>query len=67
MSAALWDDSTVPDAVVERSQVLRQTVTLAEWRRWQSHHRYAVYKTAVSKSQPEAFEQVLRQLRNLLS
>jgi hypothetical protein len=67
MSVALWSDSGVPEAVVERSQALRQTVTLQEWRRWQSHHRYAVYKTAASKSQPEAFEQVLRQLRNIFT
>jgi len=67
MSAALWGDSVVPDAVVEKSHALHQTVTLEEWRRWQSHQRYAVYKTAVSKSQPEAFELVLRQLRNLVS
>ena len=67
MGEFLWSDSAVPDAVFERSQALRQTVTLEEWRRWQSHHRYAVYKTAVSKNQPEAFEQVLRQLRKLVT
>jgi len=67
MSAALWSGSAVPDAVVERSQPLRQTVTLEEWHRWPSHHRYAVYKTAVSKNQPEAFELVLCQLRKLVT
>ena len=62
-----WRDSAVPDAVVQRSKSLREPVTLNEWRRWQSHHRYGLYKTAVSKNQPEAFEQVLRQLRKLAS
>jgi len=67
MSEALWSDSALPNAVVERSQSLREAVTLDEWRRWQSHHRYGLYKTAVSKNQPDAFEQVLRQLRKLES
>jgi hypothetical protein len=67
MSEALWSDSTVPEAVVERCQSLRESITLEEWRGWRSPHRFALYKTAVSKSQPEAFEQVLRQLRKLLS
>ena len=67
MSDALWGDSAVPEAVVERGRSLREVVTLEEWRRWPSHHRFALYKTAVSKTQPEAFEQVLRQLRKLVS
>ena len=67
ISEVLWSDSALPAAVVERSQSLRAAVTLDEWRRWQSHHRYGLYKTAVSKTQPEAFEQVLRQLRKLES
>jgi hypothetical protein len=52
----------VPQAVSERSAALDRKVTLDQWRRWQSHERYALYKTAVSQSQPEAFEQVLSQL-----
>lgn len=67
MSDDRWSDSAVPDAVVQRSKSLREAVTLNEWRRWESHHRYGLYKTAVSKNQPEAFEQVLRQLRKLAS
>lgn len=67
VSDGMWGDSALPDAVVERSQSLRESVTLDEWRRWQSHHRYGLYKTAVAKNQPEAFEQVLRQLRKLKS
>jgi hypothetical protein len=67
MSDDPWSDSAVPDAVVQRSKSLREAVTLNEWRRWESHHRYGLYKTAVSKNQPEAFEQVLHQLRKLES
>lgn len=67
MSEALWSDSALPNAVVERSQSLREAVTLNEWRGWQSYHRYGLYKTALSKTQPDAFEQVLRQLRKLES
>jgi hypothetical protein len=37
-------------------------VALEQWRGWQCHDRYALYKTAVSKNQPEAFEQILAQL-----
>ena len=65
MNIGLWSESAVPSAVAQRSTELGQAVTPIEWRRWQSHHRYALYKTAVSKNQPEAFEQVLRQLRQL--
>ena len=67
MSEALWGDSAVPEAVVERCRSLHEVVSVEEWRRWPSHHRFALYKTAVSKSQPEAFEQVLRQLRKLVT
>jgi len=63
VNADLWSDTAVAAPVVQKSSVLGAMVTPNEWRRWQSHHRYALYKTAVSKSQPEAFEQVLKQLR----
>ena len=65
MNVGLWSESAVPGAVAQRSAALGQAVTPIEWRRWQSHHRYALHKTAVSKNQPKAFEQVLRQLRQL--
>ena len=61
---ALWSETLVPDAVAKKSASIKQIVTLAEWRQWQSHHRYALYKSAISKNQPEAFAQVLHQLRN---
>lgn len=60
---ALWSERTVPDGVTQRSTAIGQKVTLSEWRQWQAHHRYALYKAAVSQNQPEAFEQVLIQLR----
>ena len=59
---ALWNPMTVPLAVAEKSSALNRTVTLDRWHRWPSHDRYALYKTAVSKSQPQAFEQVLIEL-----
>ena len=62
LDCALWESSAVPQAVIDRSAALNRAVTLEQWRRWQSPQRYALYKTAVSKSQPEAFEQVLKQL-----
>jgi len=65
MDSALWSEAAVPNAVTQKSSSLGPAITASEWRNWPSHHRYALYKTAVSKSQPEAFEQVLAQLRKL--
>lgn len=65
MDSTTWTESTVPDAVAKRSTALSQVVSANEWRRWPSHHRYALYKSAVSGNQPEAFEQVLIQLRKV--
>ena len=62
LDGALWAPIAVPLAVAEKSAALYRAVTLDRWRRWPAHDRYALYKTAVSKSQPEAFEQVLSQL-----
>ncbi len=63
MDSELWSESALPEAVAQKSSALGVAVGLAEWSSWPSHHRYALYKSAVSKSQPEAFEQVLNQLR----
>jgi hypothetical protein len=61
---ALWEISDqVPTPVLERSNDNDKTVTLAEWRVWAFHQRYALYKTAVSKSEPEKFFAVLDELR----
>ncbi|HET9915633.1 MAG TPA: hypothetical protein VFQ89_00905, partial [Candidatus Binatia bacterium] len=63
MNSALWSALAVPDEVAQKSAALGQAVTAYEWRGWPPHHRYGLYKSAVSKNQPEAFEQVLIQLR----
>ena len=62
LDRALWGPMAVPQAVGEKSSALNRTVTLDRWHRWTAYDRYALYKTAVSKSQPQAFEQVLIQL-----
>jgi hypothetical protein len=63
MDSALWQQSRVPAAVREKSAESGAAVTTAEWLGWESHQRYALYKTAISKSQPEAFADVLDELR----
>ena len=61
---ALWEISDqVPTPVLERSDDNGKAVTLAEWSSWAFHQRYALYKTAVSKSEPEKFFAVLDELR----
>lgn len=64
MDSALWQHTEVPDPVAQKSAATSHPVTLAEWRRWAGHQRYALYKTAISKSQPEAFEEILNELRS---
>ena len=53
----------VPGPVLEQSSGNGKAVTLEEWTNWASHQRYALYKTAVSRSEPEKFFAVLEQLR----
>jgi len=65
MDSAIWSALAVPDEVAQKSEGLNQAVEASEWRHWHSEQRYALYKTATSTSQPEAFEQVVRQLRAL--
>jgi len=64
LSGLLWSQAEVPPPVRSKSAACTKIVTLGEWAAWQDHERYALYKTAISQSQPEAFEQVLRQLRD---
>ena len=64
LSSSLWNAAEVPQPVIQKSESFAPVVTLAEWSRWQDYERYALYKTAISNSQPEAFEQVLKQLRD---
>lgn len=60
----LWSEAQVPPPVEQKSAACARAVTLGEWAVWSAPERYALYKTAVSQSQPEAFERVLKQLRD---
>ena len=63
LDRALWEGTAVPFLVREKSAAGGSVVTPSDWLGWQSHQRYALYKTAISKSQPEAFANVLKELR----
>jgi hypothetical protein len=63
LDAVLWSSSAVPEPVAQKSASCFNAVMLAEWRSWEPYQRYALYKTAVSKSQPEAFADILDELR----
>jgi hypothetical protein len=64
MSGSLWDNPhRVPQPVLDKSHPHGKVVTLQEWSRWKFHERYALYKTAISKSEPETFYAVLNELR----
>jgi hypothetical protein len=59
----LWSSTSVPEPVAQKSSSCLNGVTFEEWQNWAEHQRYALYKTAVSKSQPEAFADILDELR----
>jgi hypothetical protein len=63
MSGSLWNPDRVPQPVLDKSHTNGKVVTLQEWRQWKFHERYALYKTAISKSEPETFYAVLNELR----
>ncbi|HXV83865.1 MAG TPA: nitrate reductase associated protein [Candidatus Binatia bacterium] len=64
VSSSLWDTAhPVPEPVAGKSAPDIPPVTVQEWRRWKSHHRYALYKTALSQSDPAQFFAVLQALR----
>jgi hypothetical protein len=66
LSSSLWDTSNqVPAAVLDRSAGSTRAISVEEWVRWKSHQRYALYKTAVSKSDLQQFFDVLKELREL--
>ncbi|HEY7715766.1 MAG TPA: nitrate reductase associated protein [Candidatus Binatia bacterium] len=65
MNSAWWEPTEVPEPVAQKSASCFNSVTIEEWRHWDPHQRYGLYKTAVSKSQPEAFAQLLDELREL--
>ncbi|HVO92580.1 MAG TPA: nitrate reductase associated protein [Terriglobales bacterium] len=63
LSVALWNTASVPEPVVSKSAESNAVVTAQEWAQWQTQDRYALFKTATSTSQPEAFAQVVDELR----
>ena len=64
MNSTLWESSNrVPELVAASSRAGTRAVTLEEWRHWNFFQRYALYKTAVSKHQPEQFFALLQELR----
>jgi hypothetical protein len=64
LSSSLWNDRfRVPEAVANKKSAQTPPVTVEEWQRWKFHQRYALYKTALSRSDPEQFFAVLQELR----
>ncbi len=65
LSPDLWNSGhRIPEPVSETSRKEGKKITLEEWKRWQSHERYALYKTAVSKNESDKFFAVLGELRH---
>ncbi|HEX7231145.1 MAG TPA: nitrate reductase associated protein [Candidatus Binatia bacterium] len=64
LDSALWNKARVPEAVRKKSADSLKAITAEEWSNWRFHQRYALYKTAISQSQPDAFSQLLEQLRD---
>jgi hypothetical protein len=68
LDRALWDASHhVPPSVIGKSALKASSVTREEWTRWKPHERYALYKTANSKRDTEAFFALLKELRETKS
>jgi hypothetical protein len=63
ISSSLWNNSREVPLAVERKAAHTSPVTIEEWGRWKFHQRYALYKTALSQSEPEQFFAVLKELR----
>jgi hypothetical protein len=63
VNPALWN-SALPGPVRQASRQTGQPIEADEWMHWRSHERYALYKTAVSKNEPEKFAAVLTELRS---
>ena len=64
LDSALWDKARLPEPVRNKSADSLKRITSEEWSNWQFHQRYALYKAALSQSQPDAFAQLLEQLRD---
>jgi hypothetical protein len=66
MNDSLWDSALqVPRPVADKNTPQVPSVTVEEWRRWNSYQRYALYKTALSQSDPEQFFALLKEFREL--
>jgi hypothetical protein len=64
MNSSLWNNGLeIPMVVAEKKTSQTPPVTLGEWRGWKFHQRYALYKTALSQSEPEQFFALLKELR----
>jgi hypothetical protein len=64
LSPTLWNTPhPIPNPVLDVSRESGRAIELDEWARWQSYERYALYKTAASKNEPEKFFAVLAELR----
>lgn len=63
LDPALWNTHHIPPPVLDLSLECGRTICIAEWSRWQFHERYALYKTAISKNEPEKFSAVLLELQ----
>lgn len=64
LSPHLWNTQhEVPKPVLDLSRETERAIGLNDWTRWQPHERYALFKTAMSKNEPEKFFGVLRELR----
>lgn len=60
----LWDNvDRIPEPVAAKSAARNQSVAVEEWARWNFFQRYALYKTAISENEPEAFFDILKELR----
>lgn len=59
-----WEDlSRIPDPVQARTKGSGRGVTPQEWRGLDSCRRYALYKLALSKNEPEQFDRALSEFR----
>ena len=59
-----WEDrERIPESVEARSRTAGEPITLAEWNHWAAHQRYALFKLAISTSEPAEFYEALREFR----
>ena len=60
-----WKDlGRIPEMVEAKSRENGQAVTREEWRQWDSYQRYALFKLAISKNEPEQFFEALKEFRS---